>query len=532
MDVTRKISKQTPVFSIIPVLLLFVSYMSFSQGLVNNGGFITVQSGGYLTIDGAAGNYLNTTGVADGSVDLDGEIIIRGNWTNDAAGGDVLINREAVGASDGWVRFNGTATQNIGGNRETYFEKVEINNSAAGDAITMGQNVNIEDECALTDGIVSTGAFYWILRSTTDAELSGYTSNCFINGNLRRYTANATDYVFPVGKSNAALDYHRADLYSSAMTGVAYLVVKVASITEAGDNIDSRLIATEDGTPYTDVLQTAEWQFIPNAVPGGNFGYRLYLANLGLVSPGDDNMFGILKRDDVSTDYDEWNSFEATTTIPAANAAGRTVASGYAQKIGFTAFSKTVVAKSLYPLPVELLSFTGKCTGNGIMLNWTTVSETNNDFFALEKSVDNSTWETLATILAAGNSNRLIDYDFFDPDGIAAYYRLKQTDYNGKETYFNPIYVDCQQNSGNGHSQYIVIGDENEFYILLDNYPEGQNISAILYDELGQVIVTDNVVITDDREIITIGKTGLRSAIYNLVIITGDRTQTTRVFIR
>jgi hypothetical protein len=89
------------------------------------------------------------------------------------------------------------------------------------------------------------------------------------------------------------------------------------------------------------------------------------------------------------------------------------------------------------PLPIELLSFAGKNEGIKNKLEWSTASEKNNDFFTLEHCKDGVLFESFATIAGAGNSTTLINYSSYDHQPFIGrtYYRLKQTDYNGKSSY-------------------------------------------------------------------------------------------------
>ena len=57
------------------------------------------------------------------------------------------------------------------------------------------------------------------------------------------------------------------------------------------------------------------------------------------------------------------------------------------------------------PLPIELIEFTANATGNAVACEWTTATETNNDYFLLQRSVDLKTIEAIGKINGAGNSN-------------------------------------------------------------------------------------------------------------------------------
>lgn len=92
-------------------------------------------------------------------------------------------------------------------------------------------------------------------------------------------------------------------------------------------------------------------------------------------------------------------------------------------------------------LPIELASFKGEISNGHTELRWTTTSERNNDFFTLERSVDGKRFDDLKKIPGSGTTHIKKHYSCMDdlvPDG-RIYYRLKQTDYDGKSTYSKVI---------------------------------------------------------------------------------------------
>jgi len=100
------------------------------------------------------------------------------------------------------------------------------------------------------------------------------------------------------------------------------------------------------------------------------------------------------------------------------------------------------------PLPIELLYFTGKLNSNSVFLEWTTSSEINNDYFTIEKSSDAYNWEKVSNIKGNGNSNNYKYYSEIDNNPYlgTSYYRLKQTDFDGKYTYSKIIAVSNNKN--------------------------------------------------------------------------------------
>jgi hypothetical protein len=101
-------------------------------------------------------------------------------------------------------------------------------------------------------------------------------------------------------------------------------------------------------------------------------------------------------------------------------------------------------------LPISLLNFSGSCHNGQVVLNWKTATETNNDYFTIERGEANGNskirWANVAEIKGAGNSSMPLSYsytDYANNTNEKIYYRLKQTDYNGQYEYFTPIVVNC-----------------------------------------------------------------------------------------
>jgi hypothetical protein len=93
-------------------------------------------------------------------------------------------------------------------------------------------------------------------------------------------------------------------------------------------------------------------------------------------------------------------------------------------------------------LPIRLLSFQASKAGErSSLLQWTTTSEQNSDFFQIERSADGVTWESLGTVKAAGNSQDELEYRFLDDalpftrSEVLLYYRLRLVDTDGKYSY-------------------------------------------------------------------------------------------------
>jgi hypothetical protein len=120
-----------------------------------------------------------------------------------------------------------------------------------------------------------------------------------------------------------------------------------------------------------------------------------------------------------------------------AGVAGGSLTNGDRFTIGTINLSQT-------PLPISLLSFTGKAIDGDAHLRWTTATELNNDFFTVERSQNGKNFLAVGEVKGAGTTRMLQQYQFIDPfvPFGRIYYRLKQTDFDGQYTYSNVIAVE------------------------------------------------------------------------------------------
>jgi len=138
-------------------------------------------------------------------------------------------------------------------------------------------------------------------------------------------------------------------------------------------------------------------------------------------------------------------------------------------------------------LPVGIEKFKCTPTKEGMFLNWSTISESNSSYFTLERSADANTFTSIGKVKAAGNSQSTKDYFFKDKDVLTGnhYYRLKQTDLDGKSQTFDvhacnfseEFKVEIFPNPNNGN-----------YTIVLDASSSQQTLE--LSNALGEVVFT------------------------------------------
>jgi hypothetical protein len=100
-------------------------------------------------------------------------------------------------------------------------------------------------------------------------------------------------------------------------------------------------------------------------------------------------------------------------------------------------FSGFVMQTSVSVLPVNLVSFMVKKQGQSAVLSWSTATELNTKDFTIQHSVDGIAWKAIAVLPAAGNSSSFHSYLYVDNNTVEGYnyFRILQTDINGKITY-------------------------------------------------------------------------------------------------
>jgi len=116
-------------------------------------------------------------------------------------------------------------------------------------------------------------------------------------------------------------------------------------------------------------------------------------------------------------------------------------------------FSEIVFASDANALPVELASFEGTATENGVRLTWQTASETNNAGFEIQRKSDqsreNTGWKQIGYVeskVQDGTTTEAKSYTYMAtglPVGTHQF-RLRQVDLDGSSTLTDPISVTVQ----------------------------------------------------------------------------------------
>lgn len=142
-------------------------------------------------------------------------------------------------------------------------------------------------------------------------------------------------------------------------------------------------------------------------------------------------------------------------------------------------------------LPITLISFEAEEGDNGsVDLTWATANEINNEYFEIQRSENGIDFETVEIVPGAGNSTIRLDYSTTDvpPMNTVVYYRLKQTDYDGKTTTSDLVVVKVSQ----FEFGFDVAPNptKGQFTIHMDN-ATADELNVTIYNTLGQIVKID-----------------------------------------
>ncbi|MFI5218680.1 MAG: hypothetical protein ACHQNT_04255 [Bacteroidia bacterium] len=161
---------------------------------------------------------------------------------------------------------------------------------------------------------------------------------------------------------------------------------------------------------------------------------------------------------------------------------------------GVTACLLTIIPPPS-PLPVALIDFTGKAQGSKVVLSWATAGEVNNDYFTLERSPNGYVFNEFATVEGAGTSSVIHKYSFADsqPFNGTTYYRLMQTDFDGKSTTYKIISVNIISKPIEDAALKISPNPFTQTFTAEFKLDEAKPVTIQLINVTGAIAFTENI---------------------------------------
>ncbi|MBI4929930.1 MAG: T9SS type A sorting domain-containing protein [Bacteroidetes bacterium] len=186
-------------------------------------------------------------------------------------------------------------------------------------------------------------------------------------------------------------------------------------------------------------------------------------------------------------------------------------------------------------MPVELLNFSATCVDATVTINWTTASEKDNDYFTIARSADAQTWNEIGIVNGAGNSSTIHDYEFIDAEvssqysmlNTQYYYRLKQTDFDGKHEYFSPVSESCS--TGEWQLVFEIFSDDVLHGKLF--LPEDADVTLNIIDLQGRIISREKVSALKGFNLLQMNIGSLENGLY-FIKVYNEKKNILRKFVR
>jgi hypothetical protein len=362
-----------------------------------NGSTIIVESGGILQATSLT-NSNNSTNVT-----INGSLTVSGNFT----------------ANPG-SELDGTGTMNVSG-------------AISGTGTSFGQVLSCNNCTAMTGGII-------------DVIIDGNTQNIDIPIDCY-YRYNYTEQI-----------YYKSEINKDGnITSLSFEYDGYESFTETvkiylGHTTKTQFSSSTDWVKSTNMTLVYDGNYVLSNTVGWytiNFTTPFYYNNIDNLVIGVHD-YGSGYRSSSADFYSASTStnyrsiyFDSDTQNP--NPASPPTAIG---TINYVPSLRLEIEQPPVALPIELLYFKGSVYNSDNILHWSTASEDNNDYFTIEKTKDGIDWEVVDREPGAGNSSNQLYYSSVDEnvESIINYYRLKQTDYDGKFKYSDIISIDNRNN--------------------------------------------------------------------------------------
>lgn len=487
---------------------------AFGSGLiVNDGSLIHIQTNALVTIQGGIINRDN--GVNIGRIDNSGEITLSGDWTNNSTG-NAFIN-----SSPGSTEFLG-ANQAITGTTTTNYYDLILSGSGIK---TLNVNTVCQGTLHLRDRELATQSFWMHVTNPSvtaitrfgglnSTPVQGFVSSTGA-GRLRRNTNSTGQYLFPMGSSQGNPRFRPVILTPTNGSANTY----AGRFVNNDPTIDGFSILLKDANLGN--INPLWYQKINGLVGTTNPDITLYFDNVqDAIAPLPSLL---MTQWAYNAPPVQWRSISGVTISGVASPVLSSVTKN--AWISFNTENFNLAPQSI-PLPIELINFTGECDKNSITVQWTTASEINNDYFALERSADGIKFDELAKINGAGTTSSVNNYKYTDTHADASkiyYYRLKQFDFNGESSTSKIITVSCESNSSASTSINVFPNPVNsELNVLINQNVQGKAVIRVV-NVLGQEVYFKEYPVASGIQQITLDLNNLAPDIYQVIVESGNQ---------
>lgn len=417
------------------------------------------------------------------------QIKIGGNWDVKSTNSNPFIERS------GLVVFNGTNNQHLQSEASVEkFSQLEIDKSS-GDVILSGSvntDLLISDQLILkAGGLDLNGNKLTISNSDRTAMIR---MNGFIKSEKETFPYSPViwtvgestgEYIFPFGKAAASENYIPF-VFDIKTPGVSAGTISVATYGTGRDNLPYPDNVEWLGNEMTDMVADRFWQIDLSGYSTNPVGDVTFTATEEEAA-----MLSTIRAQ-------RWNSVESKWDDPISgqlNLLDNAVTVPLVNK-----FSPWTLVDENSILPIDLAYFKAEVFEKNVVLEWKTARETKNDYFTIERSNDLVDFEELIKVKGQGTSLQENIYKATDefPGTGRAYYRLKQTDFDGSYKYSKIVSVEFTDKF-NKIVVYPNPFNGRELHVNEEDFPDLRNQKIHVFDMKGIDVFSGAELISKDK---------------------------------
>jgi hypothetical protein len=408
----------------------------------NSNGVITISAGDSIRMNAAT--TVDQVVIANGAV----LIIFNGGAAttftlNDGPGDDIVNNGKLYVSTNATLTGAGTIQNNPGALFTLRNQGILAVNTTNTGSMNISGTGNIQSATLTNNGVITLVDFTLNLNNSTlvnnDSVSIAYTSDAFI-----ATTAGTGSFANAAG----------GVLYKASSTGIAWTSAAVAftnSGTVKGTGQYNLLNVTSNSGTIAPGNSPGLLTVNPGFLTGGSASINLEINTTGAIAGTNYDQLGISTVNSLTanvtgttlnvTDFasDPLGTTYTLLSFPTGTITGPFATVHLSPSLGNMVYSATAITvQKTSVLPLTWGNFIAVAGIGQVMLQWSTLQESNTSRFVIDRSIDGRQFDSIGTVLAKGNSSLASDYMFTDLSPSFNgnnYYRLQEIDLDGRSTY-------------------------------------------------------------------------------------------------